>query len=554
MMKSLWLILPLIGLTLGVPSPSCRCLSGETCWPKASDFSELASQLSQPLLHPKPPGSACYPADNPSGNCSDVMESVHSGQWRSDQPGSMQAPFLETFVFPNGTIDACYVNTTLGFPCRQGSIPVIGVDAQSVRDVQTAIRFTSTHNLRLVIKNTGRINFSHDYLGRSTARGSFVLWTHNLKNITYDPSFVPSGAPSGKSYQALTVGAGVQWNEAYDAAKTHNRVIVGGAGLTVGAAGGWVMGGGHGVLAPRHGLGVDNVIEFEVVTADGTHLTVNAFKNTDLFWALRGGGGGTYAIVLLATYATHDLVPLTVITGLANFTSSAVAKSVITEFMKIHPSLADDGWGSYAVLSKDMLQYIFAAPNVTSIDASSILDPFFTFMRNATGGQGVQNDTTHYDSFYAWNIDVFGLNNGVGNDFEIGSRFIPRSLAEQDPEKVADIMLTFPNGVGINFIAGGAVSKVDPDSTGLHPDWRKAIGLVNFSEGWVDGDPASVIEAARKKIKEGLNILQGLGSSTYFNGLKVIKDKYDPTGLFLVAGGVGSEDWDDSLNCRRLVQ
>jgi hypothetical protein len=107
-----------------------------------------------------------------------------------------------------------------------------------------------------------------------------------------------------------------------------NRTIVGAAYGTVGAAGGWIMGGGHGALSSRHGLGtvrylilvyypltliigVDNVIQFMAVTANGDILTVNSYQNTDLFWALRGGGGGTYAVVTSATYLTHDPVPMT---------------------------------------------------------------------------------------------------------------------------------------------------------------------------------------------------------------------------------------------------
>jgi hypothetical protein len=98
---------------------------------------------------------------------------------------------------------------------------------------------------------------------------------HRLKNITYSESFVPAGGPANETYKgeascqssdpmtygvcclppALTVDAGVQWYEAYDAAQLANRTIVGGACGTVGAAGGWVMGGGHSALSPRHGLG-----------------------------------------------------------------------------------------------------------------------------------------------------------------------------------------------------------------------------------------------------------------------------------------------------------
>ena len=60
-------------------------------------------------------------------------------------------------MFANGTIDACYLNATMGFPCTQGSVPVVGVDARSVRDVQATVEFASMHNLRLVIKNTGYV-------------------------------------------------------------------------------------------------------------------------------------------------------------------------------------------------------------------------------------------------------------------------------------------------------------------------------------------------------------------------------------------------------------
>jgi hypothetical protein len=154
-MRAPWSISSLAYFTLG--KLSCRCLYGQKCWPAASDFSGLSSQLSQPLFHPTPPGAACYPVSNPLGNCSEVTTNANNGRWRSGQPGSMQAPNFETFMFPNETISACYSNATLGFPCGQGSIPEVGVDARSIEDVQATVKFASKHNLRLVIKNTGRV-------------------------------------------------------------------------------------------------------------------------------------------------------------------------------------------------------------------------------------------------------------------------------------------------------------------------------------------------------------------------------------------------------------
>lgn len=146
--------------SLSSANPTCKCLSYEACWPSKSEFSQLASKLSQPLLKPVPPASACYPPSHPSGNCTNVLTHLTDGRSRSNIPGAMEAFNFETFTFENGTIDACYYNTTLGFPCEQGNIPILGVDARQVSDIQAGVKFAAKHNLRLVIKNTGWEDFS----------------------------------------------------------------------------------------------------------------------------------------------------------------------------------------------------------------------------------------------------------------------------------------------------------------------------------------------------------------------------------------------------------
>ena len=153
------LLLFLLGLSKStvqaatVPS-GCKCVFGDPCWPSDGDFAKLAAQVSQPLVHPVPPASPCYVSAN-STECAEVVDRWPDGNWRADQPGSMQATNLETFIFPNGTIEACYLDTTLGVPCGQGSVSVIGVDARTASDIQAAIAFAAEHNLRLVVKNTG---------------------------------------------------------------------------------------------------------------------------------------------------------------------------------------------------------------------------------------------------------------------------------------------------------------------------------------------------------------------------------------------------------------
>jgi len=150
---------PLLTTVLSLTSVSahdCRCTSGSGCWPSDSEFQILASKVSQPLIRPVPPATPCY--DSAAGNCTDVTANWDDSVWRSDRPGAAEYFNYETYTLPNGTIQGCYLNTTLGIPCQRGSVPVIGVDARTPEDIQEAVIFARKHNLRLVIKNTGYIS------------------------------------------------------------------------------------------------------------------------------------------------------------------------------------------------------------------------------------------------------------------------------------------------------------------------------------------------------------------------------------------------------------
>ena len=152
-----FLLTTTLGLT-SVSTQNCRCTSESNCWPSDSEFQTLASKVSQPLVHPIPPATPCY--DSAAGDCTDVRAGWFNGVWRSDQSGAAEFPNYETYTFPNGTIQGCYLNTTLGFTCQQGNVPVIGVDARTPSDIQEAVKFAGNRNLRLVIKNTGWVNSS----------------------------------------------------------------------------------------------------------------------------------------------------------------------------------------------------------------------------------------------------------------------------------------------------------------------------------------------------------------------------------------------------------
>lgn len=177
------------------------------------------------------------------------------------------------------------------------------VRAESAEDVAAAVRFAGAERVRLVIKGGG-----HSYMGNSNADDSLLVWTRALDRTEMHDAFVPRGAPAGTAGRpAVSVGAGALWGRVYDTvAVKHGRYVQGGGCLTVGVSG-FVLGGGFGSFSKAFGTGAANLLEAEVVTADGRIRTVNAFRDADLFFALRGGGGGTFGVTTRLTLATHPL-------------------------------------------------------------------------------------------------------------------------------------------------------------------------------------------------------------------------------------------------------
>jgi FAD/FMN-containing dehydrogenase len=121
------------------------------------------------------------------------------------------------------------------------------------------------------------------------------VWTHYLKSFEFLPDF-KQGEYHGP---AARVGAGLEAWELYAYMDEYNMTIVVPGGSTVGAYGGWIAGGGHSTLASIYGLGSDQALSVQVVTADGKFLTASPDENDDLFYALRGGGPGMFVRLIL---------------------------------------------------------------------------------------------------------------------------------------------------------------------------------------------------------------------------------------------------------------
>ena len=263
-------------------------------------------------------------------------------------------------------------------------------------------------------------------------------------------------------FTAVTLGAGVQWHEAYDAVNQYDRMMVGGASLggSVGAAGGWLQGGGHSALSPTYGLGtaisavllrcscgycglgVDNAIEITVVTSTGEYLTVNDYQYSDLFWALRGGGGGTYGIVTSVTYRTYESLPVAFYTFQANVTNTTIMKELTARMLQFQTNLTDDGWGGYGGLTNTSIGFFAIAPNMSAEAANASTQPWIEYA-SSLQSQGVSSVAEIYlvPSWYELYTSIYNTSGGNGVDQMITSRLLSRDTIANRSRDVAEILV-----------------------------------------------------------------------------------------------------------------
>jgi len=176
-------------------------------------------------------------------------------------------------------------------PRYDAARPLAVLSVASARDVATALAFAQDHDVPVALRSGG-----HSYPGWSAGDGGGVP-----RSLVLDCR--PLSGVSLGSDGSVTIGAGAALAQVYDAVGSRGRAVPGGSCATVGI-GGLTLGGGIGVLVRDLGLTCDAVTSMRVVTADRRIRTVTADRHGDLFWALRGGGGGHLGVVTSFTMRT----------------------------------------------------------------------------------------------------------------------------------------------------------------------------------------------------------------------------------------------------------
>ena len=264
------------------PLPFRRVRPGDPSWPPDAAWDTLRRDVGGRLIELESPLGACR-VSPAAAVCAETFERLRNPYYIGDHPALTQTA---------GGVDA-WTSTP----------SVYAVAAAKTADVVAAVDFAREHRLRLAVKGGG-----HSYQGTSCAADSLLIWTRPMNAIVLHDAFVPHECGGRLSPQsAVTVGAGALWMPVYDAVTTRaGRYVQGGGCTTVGVAG-LVQSGGFGSFSKHYGLAAAGLLEAEVVTADGAVRIANACTHPDLFWALKGGGGGTFGVVTRLTLRTREL-------------------------------------------------------------------------------------------------------------------------------------------------------------------------------------------------------------------------------------------------------
>jgi FAD/FMN-containing dehydrogenase len=477
------------------------------------------------------------------------------------------------------------------------------VKARDAADVAAAVKFASAHRLRLVVRGGG-----HSYLGGSCAPDSLLVWTRDMNDIALHDAFVPQGCHA-KPVPAVSLGAGCVWVEAYEAVTNEGGRYVQGGGCTSVGVAGLVLGGGFGSFSKGFGLAAASLLEAEIVTADGEVRIVNACREPDLSWALKGGGQGAFGVVTRLTLATHDL-PSTF--GGVNWTVEATSddayRRLLRQFLAFYGQhLMNPHWGEQA----------HAAPN-NRLEVGMAFQGLTPEEATAAWKVLTEEVAAHPDDYRI--IEAFGAraaparvywNGQVLNKFAPGlvkfddrpgakpgafwypddgkqcsifwhgyqSAWLPAALLEdRELDRLADAWFAASRhwSVSLHFnkgLAGASPEVADAArQASINPQAADAFALAIIAMAGgslypeltppdlaVAREHAVKVDAAMQALRKAApDAGCYMSECDYFladwrraqwggnwQRLEAIKRRYDPDGLFIIHHGVGSEDWSE---------
>jgi FAD/FMN-containing dehydrogenase len=509
-------------------------------WPSAASWAKLKDEVGGNLIEVHSLFGSCRSNANDAA-CLDALKDISNPYWIGDQPAGTEV---------SGWLDAWTPAPS-----------AYAIKGRHAADVAAGITFARANNLRLVVKGGG-----HSYLGTSNAPDSLLIWTRSMNKVVRHDAFVGEGCEGRIApVPAVSAEAGAVWMDLYNAVTPQGgRYVQGGGCLTVG----------------------------------------RRCSDPDLFWALKGGGGGTFGVVTRLTLRTHELPKyFGGAKGRIKAQSDEAFTRLIAQFVSFyHEKLFNPQWGEQIKLGADnVLEISMTCHGLDDAQAAETWRPFFDWVKASPQDFTVisQLGAGAGDSRRWWAIDgnpnmIRDTREGVprnhawneGDQGECGiflygydSLWLPASLlqAKHQPRLVDALFAASRHKLLRVFLnkglAGAPFGVLEATrQTATNPAVVEAFALVIIADGQglaypgltrtpmdltsARRDAQDIDLAAAELRKIAPNAGSYVSESNYFNRswqkdywganysrLRAIKTKYDPDGLFFVHHGVGSEEW-----------
>jgi hypothetical protein len=376
------------------------------------------------------------------------------------------------------------------------------------------------------------------------------------------------------------MGAGIRGTDVLPVAQAAGLRVVTGNCPSVGLVGGYTQGGGHGPLSSSYGMGADQALEWEVALANGSHVVATPTKNTVLYWALSGGGGGAYGVVVSLTVRAHKDGH---VGGAAiSFTPAGVSNDTYWKAIEAWhaevPALVDAGVSAGCFMSTQLFFVDpLTLPGASKDDIKNLLAPFTNTLDalQITYSLNITSEPTYLDHYALYLGPLPGGPYSV--DQLVGGRFVPRSVLEENRAGLVGAFRDLAEHTDAILIAVALKSStrdaIAPNA--VTPQWRDSVMSILAQTQWEYTKPLStnvdqlnilndivvprltdVTPGAGAYLNEGNFALKTWKQDFYgvnYDRLRAIKKAYDPDDLFYGPTVVGSDAWlvaGDGRLCR----
>jgi len=482
---------------------------------------------------------------SPTNHASPTTQPSPSGTDWSDLSRALRG----TLVRPNS--QAYPTARQLFNPRFDNVFPAAIAYCASPADVAACLAFARRFRLPLAPRSGG-----HSYAGYSTTTG-LVLDMTPMSSVVVDAGT-----------RTATVGAGARLIDVYAALAQHGLALPAGTCPTVGIAG-LTLGGGVGVLSRKWGLTCDNLLAAQVVVADGRVLTCDALHDPDLFWALRGGGGGNFGVVTSLSFRVHQLATLSLFTLAWPWD---VAATVVDAWQHWAPQAPDKVWSGCLLQATSDKQ----SDPIVQVYGVSIGDvaPLDALLQQLTDRVGVAplNRSLWEAGLLETMLDEANCSGKTVGECHLPGQnlhgqvpqstfraksdyftsFLPRRGLDQLVKAISRCQ-TSPTlgegGVGLDAF-GGAINRVAADATAfVH---RDALFSAQYAATWNANAAASIVEMNHSWLTEMWQEMRPYASGAAYQNyidpdlvhwqrayygsnlprLQHVKAAYDPSDLF----------------------